>query len=56
MSLPVLFRGAARAEFDDAADWYEGRRPREKGASSGASMPSQQMPSDQDLATGVGLG
>jgi plasmid stabilization system protein ParE len=26
MSLPVVFRRAARAEFDDAADWYEGRR------------------------------
>ncbi len=26
MSLPVVFRRAARAEFDDAADWYEQRR------------------------------
>ena len=26
MSLPVVFRRAARAEFDDAADWYEARR------------------------------
>jgi plasmid stabilization system protein ParE len=27
VSLPVVFRRAARAEFDDAADWYEARRP-----------------------------
>jgi plasmid stabilization system protein ParE len=27
MSLPVVFRPAARAEYDDAADWYEARRP-----------------------------
>lgn len=26
MSLPVVFRRAARAEFNDAADWYEQRR------------------------------
>jgi toxin ParE1/3/4 len=26
MSLPVVFRRAARVEFDDAADWYEQRR------------------------------
>jgi plasmid stabilization system protein ParE len=26
MSLPVVFRRAALAEFDDAADWYEQRR------------------------------
>ena len=26
MSLSVIFRRAARAEFDDAADWYEQRR------------------------------
>lgn len=26
MSLPVVFRRMARAEFDDAADWYEQRR------------------------------
>jgi toxin ParE1/3/4 len=26
MKLPVVFRQAARAEFDDAADWYEQRR------------------------------
>lgn len=26
MSLPLVFRRAARAEFDDAADWYEERR------------------------------
>ncbi len=26
MSLAVVFRRAARAEFDDAADWYEQRR------------------------------
>lgn len=26
MSLPVVFRRAARAEFDDAADWYEAPR------------------------------
>jgi plasmid stabilization system protein ParE len=26
MSLPVVFRRAARAEFDDAADWYEQHR------------------------------
>ena len=26
MSLPVVFRRSARAEFDDAADWYEQRR------------------------------
>ena len=26
MTLPVVFRRAARAEFDDAADWYEARR------------------------------
>jgi toxin ParE1/3/4 len=28
MSLPVVFRRAARAEFDDAADWYEQCRAR----------------------------
>lgn len=27
MSLLVLFRPAAQAEFDDAASWYEGQRP-----------------------------
>jgi plasmid stabilization system protein ParE len=27
MSLPIVFRPDARAEFDDAADWYEQRRP-----------------------------
>ncbi|HVS40285.1 MAG TPA: hypothetical protein VMS17_32305 [Gemmataceae bacterium] len=27
MSLPIVFRRAARAEFDDAPDWYEQRRP-----------------------------
>jgi plasmid stabilization system protein ParE len=26
MSLPVVFRRAARTEFDEAADWYEQRR------------------------------
>ena len=26
MSLPIVFRRAARTEFDDAADWYEQRR------------------------------
>ena len=26
MSLPLIFRRAARAEFDDAADWYEQRQ------------------------------
>ena len=26
MSLPVVFRRAARVEFDGAADWYEQRR------------------------------
>ncbi|HKB36648.1 MAG TPA: type II toxin-antitoxin system RelE/ParE family toxin [Gemmataceae bacterium] len=26
MSLPIVFRRVARAEFDDAADWYEQRR------------------------------
>jgi plasmid stabilization system protein ParE len=26
MSLPVVFRRAARVEFDDAADWYEQQR------------------------------
>ena len=26
MSQPVILRQFARAEFDDAADWYEGRR------------------------------
>jgi plasmid stabilization system protein ParE len=26
VSLPIVFRRAARAEFDDAADWYEQRR------------------------------
>jgi plasmid stabilization system protein ParE len=26
MSLPVVFRRLARAEFDDAGDWYEQRR------------------------------
>src|SRR4051812_11614722 len=25
MKLPVIFRRLARAEFDDAADWYEAR-------------------------------
>ena len=25
-SLPIVFRRAARIEFDDAADWYEQRR------------------------------
>ncbi len=27
MSLPVVLRRLAQAEFDDAADWYEARRP-----------------------------
>lgn len=27
MSLPIVFRPDARAEFDDAADWYEQRQP-----------------------------
>ena len=26
MSMPVILRRLARAEFDDAADWYEQRR------------------------------
>jgi len=26
MSLPLVFRRVARAEFDDAADWYEQHR------------------------------
>jgi plasmid stabilization system protein ParE len=26
MSLPVVLRRAARAEFDDAIDWYENQR------------------------------
>lgn len=26
MTLPLVFRSAARAEFDDAAAWYEARR------------------------------
>jgi plasmid stabilization system protein ParE len=26
MSLLVVFRRAARTEFDDGADWYDGRR------------------------------
>ncbi len=26
MSLPIVLRRAGRAEFDDAADWYEQRR------------------------------
>jgi toxin ParE1/3/4 len=26
MSLPVILRRLAQAEFDDAADWYEARR------------------------------
>ena len=26
MSLPLAFHRAARAEFDDAADWYDQRR------------------------------
>ena len=27
MSLPIVLRQEARAEFDDAFDWYEQRRP-----------------------------
>lgn len=27
MSLPIIFRPEARAEFDEAYDWYEGQRP-----------------------------
>lgn len=27
MTLPVRFLPEARAEFDDAADWYEAKRP-----------------------------
>jgi hypothetical protein len=27
MSLPLVFRAAAQAEFDDAAAWYERQRP-----------------------------
>ena len=27
MSLPVVLRAEARAEFDDAFDWYEQQRP-----------------------------
>jgi plasmid stabilization system protein ParE len=26
MTLPIVFRRPARADFDDAADWYEQRR------------------------------
>ncbi len=26
MSLPIVFRRAARAEYDDVADWYDQRR------------------------------
>ncbi len=28
MSLPLVFRRIAKAEFDEAADWYEQRRAR----------------------------
>jgi plasmid stabilization system protein ParE len=27
MSLPIVFRRAARAEFDEAYDWYEQQQP-----------------------------
>jgi plasmid stabilization system protein ParE len=27
MSLPIVFHRAARNEFDEAADWYDQRRP-----------------------------
>jgi toxin ParE1/3/4 len=27
MSLPLIFRPVAQAEFDDAAQWYEAQRP-----------------------------
>jgi plasmid stabilization system protein ParE len=27
VSLPLIFRPEARAEFDEAYDWYEGQRP-----------------------------
>jgi plasmid stabilization system protein ParE len=27
MNLPVILRRMARAEFDDAGDWYEGQSP-----------------------------
>lgn len=27
MNSPIVFRRAARAEYDDAADWYEARSP-----------------------------
>jgi hypothetical protein len=27
MSLPVVLRSEARAEFDEAFDWYEQQRP-----------------------------
>lgn len=27
MSLPVIFKPAARLEFDEAVAWYEGQRP-----------------------------
>lgn len=27
MSLPIVYLPEARAEFDDAADWYEQQRP-----------------------------
>jgi len=27
MSLPVIFKPVARAEFDEAVAWYEGERP-----------------------------
>ncbi len=27
MSLPIVFRRAAQCEFDEAAEWYETRRP-----------------------------
>lgn len=27
LSLPIVLRPEARAEFDDACDWYEQRRP-----------------------------
>jgi plasmid stabilization system protein ParE len=27
MSLPIIFRPEARAEFDESYDWYEDKRP-----------------------------
>jgi len=47
MSLPIVFRAAARAEFDQAAEWYE----RQQAGLGGAFVASVQQVLDNIAAT-----